>query len=139
MFQGGASVAFPIMTLAFGIVPLVARDFSFMIQSAGMTAAAATIVIMQVQVEMHSLLYATAGGIFGIILGLEEVCLFFPSLADRTRVRVVFCAPFATCAVHDARFFVLWPRNTASSSLSVGPRCFLVELDKQRAGTCVSA
>ncbi|CAM9652097.1 unnamed protein product, partial [Hapterophycus canaliculatus] len=71
--EGGASVAFPIMTLAFGILPMVARDFSFMIQSAGMTAAAATIVIMQVQVEMHSLLWATAGGIFGIILGLEEV------------------------------------------------------------------
>lgn len=66
-------MAFPIMTLAFGIAPLVARDFSFMIQSAGMTAAAATIVIMQVQVEMHSLLWATAGGVVGIILGLEEV------------------------------------------------------------------
>lgn len=75
--QGGASVAFPIMTLAFGIVPGVARDFSFMIQSAGMTAAAATIVLMQVQVEMHSLLWATAGGIFGIILGLEEVRRFY--------------------------------------------------------------
>lgn len=71
--QGGASVAFPIMTLAFGIVPLVARDFSFMIQSAGMTAAAATIVIMQVQVEMHSVIWSTVGGICGIILGLEEV------------------------------------------------------------------
>ncbi|CBJ29008.1 conserved unknown protein [Ectocarpus siliculosus] len=71
--EGGASVAFPIMTLAFGIAPIVARDFSFMIQSAGMTAAAATIVIMQVQVEMHSLLWATVGGVAGIILGLEEV------------------------------------------------------------------
>lgn len=66
-------MAFPIMTLAFGIAPIVARDFSFMIQSAGMTAAAATIVIMQVQVEMHSLLWATVGGVAGIILGLEEV------------------------------------------------------------------
>lgn len=65
------------MTLAFGIIPGVARDFSFMIQSAGMTAAAATIVLMQVQVEMHSLLWATAGGVFGIILGLEEVRRFF--------------------------------------------------------------
>ena len=60
--QGGASIAFPVMTLAFSILPAVARDFSFMIQSAGMTAAAATIAIMQVQVEMHSLLWATVGG-----------------------------------------------------------------------------
>ena len=71
--QGGASIAFPIMTLAFGILPIVARDFSFMIQSAGMTAAAATIAIMQVQVELHSIIWATIGGIFGLMLGLEEV------------------------------------------------------------------
>lgn len=71
--QGGASVAFPIMTLAFGILPSVARDFSFMIQSAGMTAAAGTIAIMQVQVEIHSVLWATVGGAFGLVLGLEQV------------------------------------------------------------------
>ena len=74
--QGGASIAFPIMTLAFDIAPAVARDFSFMIQSAGMTEAAATIAIMQVQVEMRSLLWATIGGAFGLVFGLEKVrCL----------------------------------------------------------------
>ena len=61
------------MTLAFGILPGVARDFSFMIQSAGMTAAAATIAIMQVQVETHSIFYATIGGACGLALGLEQV------------------------------------------------------------------
>ena len=66
-------MAFPIMTLVFGILPAVARDFSFMIQSAGMTAAAATIAIMQVQVEMHSIIYATIGGACVLVLGLEEV------------------------------------------------------------------
>lgn len=71
--EGGASIAFPIMTLAFGILPIVARDFSFMIQSAGMTAAAATIALMRVQVEMHSVVWATVGGLFGLILGLEEI------------------------------------------------------------------
>lgn len=70
-------MAFPIMTLAFGIAPSVARDFSFMIQSAGMTAAAVTILTMQVQVEMNSVVWATVGGVFGIIFGLEEVTIFF--------------------------------------------------------------
>lgn len=60
------------MTIAFGILPSVARDFSFMIQSAGMTSAAATIALMRVQVEMHSLLWSTLGGICGIVLGLEQ-------------------------------------------------------------------
>lgn len=78
-------MAFPIMTLAFGIVPLVARDFSFMIQSAGMTAAAATIVMMQVQVEMHAVIWSTLGGLCGIILGLEEVR--FVGACTRTRAR----------------------------------------------------
>lgn len=71
--EGGAAVAFPVMTIAFGILPSVARDFSFMIQSAGMTSAAATIALMRVQVEMHSLLWSTLGGICGIVLGLEQV------------------------------------------------------------------
>ena len=44
--EGGASVAYPVMTLAFSIKPSVARDFSFMIQSCGMTAAAFTILFM---------------------------------------------------------------------------------------------
>ena len=66
-------MAFPVMTLAFNILPSVARDFSFLIQSAGMTAASATIAIMQVQVEMHSIFYATIGGAAGISFGLQEV------------------------------------------------------------------
>jgi hypothetical protein len=31
--EGGGAVAFPVMTLALGVAPPVARDFSFMIQS----------------------------------------------------------------------------------------------------------
>ena len=46
--EGGGAVAFPVMTLAFGIKPMVARDFSLMIQSCGMTAAAFTIFFMKV-------------------------------------------------------------------------------------------
>jgi hypothetical protein len=38
--EGGGAVAFPVMTLALGIAPPVARDFSFMIQSVGMVGAA---------------------------------------------------------------------------------------------------
>ncbi len=33
--EGGGAVAFPVMTLALGIKPSVARDFSLMIQSCG--------------------------------------------------------------------------------------------------------
>ena len=33
--EGGGAIAFPVMTLALGIRPAVARDFSIMIQSCG--------------------------------------------------------------------------------------------------------
>lgn len=71
--EGGASVAFPVMTLVFSILPSVARDFSFMIQSVGMTSAAFTIMFMRVRIEMHSLIYCTIGGTAGMVFGLERV------------------------------------------------------------------
>jgi len=69
--EGGGSVAFPVMTLALNIRPEVARDFSLMIQSCGMSAAAFTIIYMQVKVERHSLFLCSIGAIFGMIFGLE--------------------------------------------------------------------
>lgn len=41
--EGGGAVAFPVMTLLFGIAPATARDFSLMIQSFGMSSATVTI------------------------------------------------------------------------------------------------
>lgn len=71
--EGGASVAFPVMTLIFDIKPVVAKHFSFMIQSVGMTAAAFVILYMRVQIEWKSIIYCTIGGVAGVIYGLEEV------------------------------------------------------------------
>jgi len=71
--EGGGAVAFPVMTLAFGILPSIARDFSFMIQSFGMTSASFTIVAMRIKVEVHSLFYCSMGGIIGMIVGLKHV------------------------------------------------------------------
>lgn len=75
--EGGGAVAFPVMTLVFGILPEVARDFSFMIQSVGMTSAAFAILYMRVKVETHALVYVSLGGMLGILFGLEKVA---PSL-----------------------------------------------------------
>lgn len=76
--EGGAAIAFPVMTLVLGITPGVARDFSLMIQSVGMVAAACTIVIMGVKIEKNSLCYTTCGGVIGIIIGLELVAPALP-------------------------------------------------------------
>jgi len=71
--EGGGAVAFPVMTLALGIKPAVARDFSLMIQSCGMSAAAFTIFWMKVKLEWHSLIFCSLGAIAGMIFGLEVV------------------------------------------------------------------
>ena len=71
--EGGGAVAFPVMTLALGIAPSVARDFSLMIQSCGMTAAAFTIFWMRIKLEKHSLIFCSTGAVAGMILGLEVV------------------------------------------------------------------
>ena len=71
--EGGGSVAFPIMTLAFSISPIVARDFSLGIQSCGMTAAAFTILWMRIQLEWNSIIFCSLGGLFGIVFGLEWI------------------------------------------------------------------
>ena len=59
--EGGGAIAFPVMTLALGIKPAVARDFSFMIQSCGMSAAAFTINFMKIKLERNSLLFCSLG------------------------------------------------------------------------------
>ncbi|KAH8095759.1 sulfite exporter TauE/SafE [Aureococcus anophagefferens] len=71
--EGGASVAFPVMTLAMDVKPHVAKQFSYMIQSVGMTAAAFVILYMQVRVEWKSITYCSVGGVVGLIYGLEEI------------------------------------------------------------------
>ena len=76
--EGGASVAFPVMTLAFQIAPMVARDFSLMVQSFGMIAAAFSIFYMRVRVETTSLLWGSLGGAVGVIVGIEWVAPVLP-------------------------------------------------------------
>ena len=75
---GGGAVSFPVMTLAFGISPLVARDFSLMIQSVGMVCASVTTVWLEVLVDWTAIKFSTVGGVVGIILGFELVHLSPP-------------------------------------------------------------
>ena len=75
--QGGGAVAFPVMTLGFGIDPQGARDFSLMIQSVGMTSASIAILWRRIEVERTTLLAAGIGGAAGVLLGLEVLQPWF--------------------------------------------------------------
>lgn len=67
--MGGGAVAFPVFTKVLQIPPHQAMVFSLAIQSIGMTAASLTIVAMGTKVEWRFILWASLGGILGIILG----------------------------------------------------------------------
>ena len=77
--EGGGAIAFPALTLVFGIDPEVARDFSLMIQAVGMTAAAVTLVIRADRIHWRVIGIATAGGAVGVILGLELLAPALPA------------------------------------------------------------
>lgn len=67
--EGGGAIAYPVMTLFFEIEPQVARNFSFAIQSVGMTFASLWIIFSKIRIEINYLLFAGLGGFFGIIIG----------------------------------------------------------------------
>lgn len=67
--EGGGAIAYPAMTLLFNIGPDVARNFSFAIQSFGMSFAAIWIVLSRIKIEKSYLLIAGLGGSLGILLG----------------------------------------------------------------------
>lgn len=75
--EGGGAVAFPVMTLAYDISPDVARDFSVMIQSIGMSAASIMIIIKKINVDWRAIIFASVGGIFGVILGINVLSPLF--------------------------------------------------------------
>lgn len=81
--EGGGAVAFPVMTLLFKIEPAVARDFSLMIQSVGMTAAAVAIWQSRIVVETRALVFAGVGGAVGIIFSLSMVAPHLPPMTTK--------------------------------------------------------
>lgn len=80
--EGGGAIAYPAMTLLFNIGPDVARNFSFIIQSFGMTFAAIWIFLSKIKIEKNYLLIAGIGGALGIVFGSYYIVpLITPSYA----------------------------------------------------------
>jgi len=80
--EGGGAIAYPAMTLLFNIGPDVARNFSFAIQSFGMSFAAIWIFLSKIKIEKNYLLIAGIGGAIGIIFGSYFIVpLITPSYA----------------------------------------------------------
>lgn len=87
--EGSAAVSYPIFTLLLNIPPAVARNFSFAIQSIGMTSASLLILGLKIKVEWNYIKFVTLGGLFGLVFGTYKIVplvspimakLFFVSL-----------------------------------------------------------
>lgn len=84
--EGGGAIAFPVMTLLLDISPAVARNFSLAIQSIGMTAATLLILDRRIEIEKKSILWASLGGIPGIIFST----FYMTSLFQPATLKVFF-------------------------------------------------
>ncbi|CAB3403495.1 unnamed protein product [Caenorhabditis bovis] len=71
--EGSGAVAFPVMTLALHIAPEIARDFSLMIQSIGMTSALVCVLFMKVKFEHRAVAIGALGAVPGFIIGVHYI------------------------------------------------------------------
>ncbi len=83
--EGGGAIAFPVFTKILHIAPYDAKVFALSIQSVGMTAASICILFNKIPIERRVLLWASMGGVFGIIIGTYIVApLVSPNLIKMT-------------------------------------------------------
>ncbi|KAK6020803.1 hypothetical protein OSTOST_13536, partial [Ostertagia ostertagi] len=72
--EGSGAVAFPVMTLALHIAPSIARDFSLMIQSCGMTSALMCVMFMKIDPLFNGpqkkMMFVAIWTAFAIALGI---------------------------------------------------------------------
>uniref|UniRef100_A0A914Q6W7 Uncharacterized protein n=1 Tax=Panagrolaimus davidi TaxID=227884 RepID=A0A914Q6W7_9BILA len=94
--EGGGAVAFPVMTLLLHIDSIVARDFSLMIQSCGMTSATFAILWMRVRVEWKCLIFTSLGAMFSIIIGLQ---FFVDNILDSHQKKMLFVSIWSSFAI----------------------------------------
>tara|TARA_R110002072_G_scaffold288917_1_gene455478 strand:- start:158889 stop:159818 length:930 start_codon:yes stop_codon:yes gene_type:complete len=108
--EGGGAVAFPVMTLGFNIKPSVARDFSLLIQSFGMSAAAYTIFKKRIPIQRDILLPCVLSGFFGQLLSL----LFLEGHFSPTFLKITFTSIWLSFAL------VLFLQHRVKSLKEVG-------------------
>lgn len=90
--MGGGTVGFPILVLLFHEPASLGRDFSFAVQSIGMTSAGIFILCTRQKLEWVILRWALLGGLIGTPLGV----LFLAPLVSGTVIKVVFAVTWAS-------------------------------------------
>jgi uncharacterized membrane protein YfcA len=90
--MGGGTVGFPILVLLFGEPATLGRDFSFAIQSIGMTSASILIFCRRFALEWVMLRWSLLGALIGTPLGVLFVAPFVPELAIKIFFAIIWAS-----------------------------------------------
>jgi len=88
--MGGGTVGFPILVLAFHEPAVLGRDFSFAVQSIGMTSASIFILSRRQQLEWALVGWAMIGSLVGTPLGILLISPLVPGLVIKVLFAVVW-------------------------------------------------
>ena len=90
--MGGGTVGFPVLVLLFGEAPTLGRDFSFAIQSIGMTSATLFILCRRQPIEWPMLRWAVLGSAIGTPIGVLLLAPLVSGLFIKVLFAVVWCS-----------------------------------------------
>jgi uncharacterized protein len=90
--MGGGTVGFPILVLLFEMPASLGRDFSFAVQSIGMTSASIFILARRQPLAWAMLKGAMVGSLIGTPLGIFFIAPFIPELWIKLVFAVIWCS-----------------------------------------------
>ena len=90
--MGGGTVGFPILVLLFQESPSLGRDFSFAVQSIGMTSASIFILCRRQPVEWAMVRWAMVGSLVGTPIGILFIAPLVPPLIVKVLFAVLWCS-----------------------------------------------
>ncbi len=93
--MGGGTVGFPILVLLFKMPATLGRDFSFAVQSIGMTSASIFILARRQPLAWSMLKGATVGALLGVPLGIFFIAPLVPALW----IKLIFAIVWASFGV----------------------------------------
>lgn len=90
--MGGGTVGFPILVLLFDMPATLGRDFSFAVQSIGMTSAGIFILARRQPLAWQMLKGAMAGSLIGTPLGIFFIAPWIPEIWIKVVFAVIWCS-----------------------------------------------
>ena len=90
--MGGGTVGFPVLVLLFKQAATLGRDFSFAVQSIGMTSASIFIISRRQPVEWPMVRWSLLGSLIGTPLGILYIAPLVPALFIKVLFAIVWCS-----------------------------------------------